>query len=47
MLTAMSVQGSTLIEVVRMLQDEKWVYEKWLPLVKDELVRRYWTRPGR
>jgi len=43
MLTAMSVQGSTLIEVVRMLQDEKWVYEKWLPLVKDELVRRYWT----
>jgi len=43
MLTAMSVQGSTLIEVVRMLQDEKWVYEKWLPLVKDDLVRRYWT----
>jgi hypothetical protein len=43
MLTAMSVEGSTLIEVVRMLQDEKWVQEKWLPLVKDELVRRYWT----
>ncbi len=42
MLTAMSVEGSTLVEVVRMLQDEKWVQEKWLPLVKDELVRRYW-----
>lgn len=43
MLTAMSVEGSTLIEVVRMLQDEKWVQEKWLPLIKDELVKRYWT----
>lgn len=43
MLTAMSVEGSTLIEVVRMLQDEKWVQEKWLPLIKDELVRRYWV----
>lgn len=43
MLTAMSVEGSTLIEVVRMLQDEKWVQEKWLPVIKDELVRRYWV----
>lgn len=43
MLTAMSVEGSTLIEVVRMLQDEKWVQEKWLPLIKDELVKRYWV----
>ncbi len=43
MLTAMSAEGSTLIEVVRMLQDEKWVQEKWLPIVKDELVKRYWT----
>jgi hypothetical protein len=43
MLTAMSVKGSTLIEVVRILQDEKWVQEKWLPLIKDELVRRYWV----
>ena len=43
MLTAMSAEGSTLIEVVRMLQDEKWVQEKWLPIIKDELVRRYWT----
>jgi hypothetical protein len=43
MLTAMSEKGSTLIEVVRILQDEKWVQEKWLPLIKDELVRRYWV----
>ncbi|NLZ24179.1 DUF87 domain-containing protein [Candidatus Dojkabacteria bacterium] len=42
MLTAMSAEGSTLIEVVRMLQDEQWVHDKWLPIVKDELVRRYW-----
>ncbi len=42
MLTAMSAEGSTLIEVVRMLQDERWVQEKWLPIVKDELVKRYW-----
>lgn len=42
MLTAMSEKGSTLIEVVRILQDEKWVQERWLPLIKDELVRRYW-----
>ncbi len=43
MLTAMSREGSTLIEVVRMLTDEKWVMEEWLPYVEDELVRRYWT----
>ncbi len=43
MLTAMSEKGSTLIEVVRILQDEKWVQEKWLPIIKDELVRRYWV----
>ncbi|KKP91065.1 MAG: hypothetical protein UR96_C0034G0007 [candidate division WS6 bacterium GW2011_GWC1_36_11] len=43
MLTAMSKEGSTLIEVVRMLQDEEWVMSYWLPQVKDELVRRYWT----
>ena len=43
MLTAMSEEGSTLIEVVRILQDEKWVQEKWLPIIKDELVRRYWV----
>lgn len=43
MLTAMSEPGSTLIEVVRILQDENWVKQKWLPLIKDELVRRYWV----
>lgn len=43
MLTAMSREGATLIEVVKMLQDEKWVMEEWLPYVKDDLVRRYWT----
>jgi hypothetical protein len=43
MLTAMSKEGSTLIEVVRILQDEDWVTNYWLPLIKDELVKRYWT----
>ena len=43
MLTAMSKKDSTLIEVVRILQDEEWVMNHWLPLVKDDLVRRYWT----
>lgn len=43
MLTAMSKPDSTLIEVVRILQDEEWVMNHWLPLVKDDLVRRYWT----
>jgi hypothetical protein len=43
MLTAMSVKGSTLLEVLRIMTDDKWVNEKWLPLVKDELVKRYWT----
>lgn len=43
MLTAMAKPDSTLIEVVRILQDEDWVMSHWLPLVKDELVVRYWT----
>lgn len=43
MLTAMAKPDSTLIEVVRILQDEDWVMSHWLPLVKDELVIRYWT----
>jgi hypothetical protein len=43
MLTAMSEKGSTLVEVVRILQDEQWVQEKWLPIIKDELVKRYWV----
>jgi hypothetical protein len=43
MLTAMSERGSTLVEVVRILQDEEWVKDKWLPIIKDELVKRYWV----
>lgn len=43
MLTAMSKKDSTLIEVVRILQDEDWVMSYWLPLIQDDLVRRYWT----
>ncbi len=43
MLTAMSVEGSTLIEVVRILQDEDWVRERWVPVIKDDMVRSYWT----
>lgn len=43
MLTAMSKEGSTLIEVVKILQDEDWVRNYWLPLIKDEQVKRYWT----
>ncbi|MCD4811010.1 type IV secretory system conjugative DNA transfer family protein [bacterium] len=43
MLTVMSEEGSTLIEVVRVLQDEQWVKDKWLPIIKDELVKRYWV----
>lgn len=43
MLTAMYKKDSTLIEVVRMLQDEDWVMSHWVPLIQDDLVRRYWT----
>lgn len=43
MLTAMSKPGSTLVEVVRILQDEEWVMNYWLPLIKDEMVLGYWT----
>lgn len=43
MLTAMSEEGSTLLEVLRIITDDKWVNEKWLPLIKDDLVKRYWT----
>ncbi len=42
MLTVMSVQGGSLIEVVRALQDINYV-RSILPLVDDPLVRRYWT----
>jgi hypothetical protein len=43
MLTVMSERGSTLIEVVRVITDEEWMKEKWLPIIKDDVVKRYWT----
>ncbi len=43
MLTAMSEEGSTMVEVLRILTDQKWVEEKWLPLIKDDMVKRFWT----
>ena len=42
MLTIMSKQNSTFIELVRSLTDQKYV-EELLPYVKDAVVRRYWT----
>ncbi|MBI2356714.1 type IV secretory system conjugative DNA transfer family protein [Candidatus Dojkabacteria bacterium] len=43
MLTAMSEKGSTLVEVLRIITDQKWVDEKWIPLIKDDMVKRFWT----
>jgi hypothetical protein len=42
MLTIMSREGSTFIELVRALTDQKFV-EELLPYVKDPVVKRYWT----
>ncbi len=42
MLTIMSRKGSTFIELVRALTDQKFV-DELLPLVTDPMVRRYWT----
>ncbi|OGY25306.1 MAG: hypothetical protein A2Z11_03030 [Candidatus Woykebacteria bacterium RBG_16_43_9] len=42
MLTAMSEEGSTLVEVLRLLTDPGFVKQK-LPKVADPLVKRYWT----
>lgn len=42
MLTAMSVPGTTFIEVMRILTDARYVQEI-LPHVTDPIVRRYWT----
>jgi hypothetical protein len=42
MLTIMAEPGSTFIELVRCLTDQKYVQEL-LPKVKDPIVRRYWT----
>ncbi len=42
MLTVMYEKGSTFIEVVRVLTDQKFV-EELLPKVEDPIIRRYWT----
>jgi len=42
MLTAMSEEGSTFVEVMRILTDAQFVQEI-LPKVTDPIVRRYWT----
>lgn len=42
MLTVMSKEGSTFIEVVRVMTDANFVREL-LPIVQDPVVRRYWT----
>ncbi|OGG13447.1 hypothetical protein A3D77_04995 [Candidatus Gottesmanbacteria bacterium RIFCSPHIGHO2_02_FULL_39_11] len=42
MLTVMYQPGSTFIEVVRVLTDTTFVQEL-LPLVKDPIIKRYWT----
>lgn len=42
MLSVMYEQGSTFIEVMRILQDPKYVAEL-LPKIQDPIIRRYWT----
>lgn len=42
MLTAMSEEGTTFVEVMRILTDSKYVQEL-LPKIQDPIVRRYWT----
>ena len=42
MLTAMSVEETTFIEIMRILTDARYVQEL-LPHVQDPIVRRYWT----
>jgi hypothetical protein len=42
MLTAMSDEGSTFVEVMRILTDARFVQDL-LPKVTDPIVRRYWT----
>ena len=42
MLTVMSDEGSTFVEVVRALTDAKYVQEI-LPRLKDPIIKRYWT----
>lgn len=42
MLTVMSEQGNTFVEVMRAMTDASYV-QKLLPKVSDPIVRRYWT----
>jgi len=42
MLTAMAEEGSTFIEVMRIMTDSKFLQEL-LPKVQDPIVKRYWT----
>ncbi len=42
MLTAMSEEGNTFVEVMRIMTDSRYVQEL-LPKVQDPIVRRYWT----
>jgi len=42
MLTAMEIEGSTLVEVLRVLSDEKYA-KTIIPHIKDDIVKRYWT----
>jgi hypothetical protein len=42
MLTAMEDPESTMVDVLRLLIDEEYV-KKFIPLIKDPLVKRYWT----
>ncbi len=42
MLTAMSVEETSLLEVMRIITDEKFM-KSLLPKLKDDVVRRYWT----
>lgn len=42
MLTVMEEEGSTLVEVLRILSDQNYANKK-IPFIKDDLVKRYWT----
>jgi len=42
MLTAMEFPGMTLLEVVRIITDQKFT-DKLIPHLKDQVVKRYWT----
>jgi hypothetical protein len=42
MLSVMEKPGATLVEVLRILSDEKY-QQKIIPTIKDDIVRRYWT----